>query len=145
MWVALHHGGTEPVILRAGVRPCLPIAGPVPQVICCDRAVRPLLAANGLGSARHRQARPVPTPVPPSQHVGRSVSPASVGCFASLDVADIIAVVGYLALIVEAQERHSRKHQILASLGQLAHQSTAARSPETIGWPNQHSMFSSIL
>jgi hypothetical protein len=54
-------------------------------------------------------------------------------------------VVGYLALIVEAQERHSRKHQILASLGQLAHQSTAARSPETIGWPNQHSMFSSIM
>ena len=47
----------------------------------------------------------------------QSASPAWVGRIAPLDVVVVVAVLDHLALVVEAQHRHSRVAEVLALLG----------------------------
>src|SRR5690349_16549344 len=54
-------------------------------------------------------------------HVGPvRTSPVRVGLLAPLDVVVVVAVVNYLALVVEAQQRHPGERQFLAPLGPTA-------------------------
>ena len=49
-----------------------------------------------------------------------SASPVRVGWLALLDVAVVVAVLDYLALVIEAQHRHSQEREFLALLGLAA-------------------------